>query len=323
MEKSRKYGKRLGPRPRRSRFRRAVILPVCPARKKVHFLGMSRTKVQKIIFDGSTAASLAAPSGLQPGQNFSAGRGPAERYICSECLGQKSKTSLATAFLWTEVDLDLGKISKSTALGSELGRRHTGSSPAISPPVCPANRKGTFARNVSDKCQKILSDSTALGHGLTRRQPKLSPAKFSRLRPASFRSQWRSFRQKKSTARASGLTRRQPKLSRAISLSPSGFHFARNGVPFVRKRTWKHFEEKFQEYGTRPWTYAAPTEAEPGHLFSLSPAFISLAMAFLSSEKESGSCLWTYAAPTDAEPAQFSCLRPASFRSQRRSFRQK
>jgi hypothetical protein len=37
MEKSRKYGKRLGPRPRRSRFRRAVILPVCPARKKGTF----------------------------------------------------------------------------------------------------------------------------------------------------------------------------------------------------------------------------------------------------------------------------------------------
>ena len=107
--------------------------------------------------------------------------------------------------LSSEKNLDLEKysqnISESTALCSELGRRHTNSSPAISPPVCPANRKGTFARNVSDKSPQILSDSTALGHGLTRRQPKLSPA-----------------------------------ISLSPSVTPPGFHFARNGVPFVRKR---------------------------------------------------------------------------------------
>jgi hypothetical protein len=73
-----------------------------------------------------------------------------------------------------------------------------------------------------------------------------------------------------------------------ILSSPPGFLFARNGVPFVRKRTWKHFEEKFQECGTRPWTYPASTEAEPGHFFFLRPS-----------------------------------LRPASLRSQWRSFRQK
>ena len=42
------------------------------------------------------------------------------------------------------------------------------------------------------------------------------------------------------------------------------------------------------EYGSCLWTYAASTEAEPGHLFSLSPSawLLSLAMAFLSSEKD-------------------------------------
>jgi hypothetical protein len=93
--------------------------------------------------------------------------------------------------------------------------------------------------------------STAHASGLTRRQPKLSPAKFSRLRPAffslamAFLSSEKGLgnilkKNSKSTAHASGLTRRQPKLSPAISLSPSvtppGFHFTRNGVPFVRKK---------------------------------------------------------------------------------------
>jgi hypothetical protein len=83
--------------------------------RKVHSLGMSRTKDQNVARNGVPFVR----KGLGLGKN-------------SE------------------------KISESTAICSELGRRHTGFGPAISPPVCPSIQKGTFARNVSDKSPKSI-----------------------------------------------------------------------------------------------------------------------------------------------------------------------
>jgi hypothetical protein len=97
----------------------------------------------------------------------------------------------------------------------------------------------------------------------------------------SFRSQWRSFRQKKSTAHASGLTRRQPKLSPAISSLSARLSF---------RSQWRSFRQKKSTAHASGLTRRQP-KLSPAKFSRLRPAFFSLAMAFLSSEKGLGNIL--------------------------------
>jgi hypothetical protein len=298
IQKSRKYGQRLGPRPRRSRFRRAVILPVCPAQKKVHFLGMSRTKVQKIIFDGSTAASLAAPSGLQPGQSFF-GRPRSSRKV--HLLGM-SRTKVQN-FARNGVPLDrsgLGLRKNFQEYGTRLRAR------AASYGLGPGHLPRPSARP-TEKVHSLGMSRTKVQNAIFREygSTAASLAAPSGLQPGqSFFGRPRSSRK----VHLLGMSRTKVQ------------NFARNGVPL--DRSGLGLRKNFQEYGTRLRARTASYGLGPGHLPrpSARPTekVHSLGMSRTKVQnaifREYGSTAASLAAPSGLQPGQSFFGRPRSSR---------